>query len=98
MTVVTGHINGHSDDKPYHVIQETTDILYDYSDTSLIGRYNSIKEANDAARAALQREQEKEKGGLGLTRFQPVNESVREEDGGLILTTGYPPPSFFPLS
>lgn len=40
----------------YHVIRETTDILYDYGDSQSRGTYATLEEANDAAREDLFRE------------------------------------------
>lgn len=37
----------------YHVIRETTDILYDYGDSQSRGMYTTLEEANEAAREDL---------------------------------------------
>lgn len=42
----------------YHVIRETTDILYDYGDSQSRGTYTTLEEANEAARRDLLHEYE----------------------------------------
>ncbi|KAL7273831.1 hypothetical protein RUND412_003283 [Rhizina undulata] len=39
--------------KDYHVIRETTDILYDYADKETRGRYRTLEEASEAVRGDL---------------------------------------------
>lgn len=40
----------------YHVVRETTDILYDYGDSEIRGTYKTLDEANEAAKNDLSRE------------------------------------------
>lgn len=47
-----------TDEFVYHVIRETTDILYDYGDSQSRGTYTTLEEANEAARRDLLHEYE----------------------------------------
>lgn len=65
----------------YHVIRETTDILYDYGDSEVRGTYKTLEEANEAAKKDLSREYK-------MSELEDYSE-VFNSDGAILVNAGY---------
>ncbi|KAH0608636.1 uncharacterized protein H6S33_001770 [Morchella sextelata] len=81
MTVSTSDTE-RKDSYVYHVIRETTDILYDYGDSHIRGTYKTLEEANEAARRDLFKEDEYKKADL-----EDYSESTKQ-DGTVLINAG----------
>lgn len=79
MTVSTDHHDSPS--YVYHVIRETTDILYDYGDTEVRGTYKTLHEANEAATKDLFREYK-------ISELEDYSE-IPNRDGTVHVNAGY---------
>lgn len=82
MTVSTSDTE-RKDSYVYHVIRETTDILYDYGDSDIRGTYKTLEDANEAARRDLFKEDEYKKADL-----EDYSESTKH-DGTVLINAGY---------
>ena len=71
----------------YKLVLETTDILYDYSDTKILHTITAPLHAANTLAHSLLRD---EIAGLGNYPTEPVEETVDKRTGGVTLTTsGY---------
>jgi hypothetical protein len=97
LPLITMTVSTNNDKGVYQVNLETTDILYDYSDTRVLARYPTLEAANEAARGWLNAALTAES--LPLPLADDEIEETFGPSGEMTLSySGYaPPPLHLPL-